>query len=152
MEVSEDDLIDRLEEYFYVEMFDQLQEMIGKLSSSKEVALGLWTKNGHYALLTPREYDRSDLMWSVDTYVCEKVLLDKVIAPVAGKGFKIAYDHDPISVGDKIHKGETDVAVLLNTPDLDVIWKVAIEGRKMPKKSTYFWPKIWSGFLYYRMR
>jgi uncharacterized protein (DUF1015 family) len=91
-------------------------------------------------------------MWSVDTFVCEKVLLDKVIVPRAGKDFKIAYDHDPISVGDKIQKGETDMAVILNTPNLEAIWQLALGGRVMPKKSTYFWPKIWSGFLYYRMK
>jgi uncharacterized protein (DUF1015 family) len=31
-------------------------------------------------------------------------------------------------------------------------WKVAQSGRKMPKKTTYFWPKIWSGFVLYRMK
>jgi uncharacterized protein (DUF1015 family) len=152
MEISEDDLIDRLEEFFYLRMFDHLPEMIEALTASKETALGLWTKNERYLLLVPRETDPHDMMWSVDTFVCEKVLLDQVIVPFAGKDFKIAYDHDPISVGDKIQKGEADMAVMLSTPDLEAIWQVALEGRVMPKKSTYFWPKIWSGFLYYRMR
>jgi uncharacterized protein (DUF1015 family) len=35
---------------------------------------------------------------------------------------------------------------------LDAIWKVSSEGEKMPKKSTYFYPKIWSGFVAYLMR
>jgi uncharacterized protein (DUF1015 family) len=126
--------------------------MIEALTASKETALGLWTKNERYVLLVPRETDRGDMMWSVDTFVCEKVLLDKVIVPNAGVDFKIAYDHDPISVGDKIQKGQADMAVILSTPNLDAIWQVALGGRVMPKKSTYFWPKIWSGFLYYRMK
>jgi len=29
---------------------------------------------------------------------------------------------------------------------------VAQAGRKMPKKTTYFWPKVWSGFVLYRMK
>jgi uncharacterized protein (DUF1015 family) len=152
MEISEDALINRLEEFFYLRIFDRLPEMIEALSASKETALGLWTKNERYILLTPRETDPTDIMWSVDTFVCEKVLLDKVVIPNAGVDFKIAYDHDPISVGDKIQKGEADIAVILSTPDLDAIWQVALEGRVMPKKSTYFWPKIWSGYLYYRMK
>lgn len=152
MEISEDDLINRLEEFFYLRLFDRLPEMIEALTASKETALGLWTKNERYVLLIPRETDPNDMMWSVDTFVCEKVLLDKVIVPRAGKDFKIAYDHDPISVGDKIQKGEADMAVILNKPNLDAIWQVALGGRVMPKKSTYFWPKIWSGFLYYRMK
>ena len=152
MEISEDDLINRLEEFFYLSMFDHLPEMIDALTASKDTALGLWTKNERYVLLVPRETDPEDMMWSVDTFVCEKVLLDKVIVPNAGVDFKIAYDHDPISVGDKIQKGQADMAVILNTPNLDAIWQVALGGRVMPKKSTYFWPKIWSGFLYYRMK
>jgi uncharacterized protein (DUF1015 family) len=44
------------------------------------------------------------------------------------------------------------MAVILSTPNLEAIWQVALGGRVMPKKSTYFWPKIWSGFLYYRMK
>ena len=152
MEISEDDLINRLEEFFYLSMFDRLPEMIDALTASKETALGLWTRNEHYLMLVPRETDPQDTMWSVDTFVCEKVLLDKVIIPSAGRDFRIAYDHDPISVGDKIQKGEADMAVMLSTPDLEAIWRVALEGRVMPKKSTYFWPKIWSGFLYYRMK
>jgi uncharacterized protein (DUF1015 family) len=78
--------------------------------------------------------------------------LDKVIVPNAGTDFKISYDHDPISVGDKIQKGQADMAVILSTPNLEAIWQVALDGRVMPKKSTYFWPKIWSGVLYYRMK
>ncbi len=152
MEISEDDLINRLEEFFYLRMFDHLPEMIKALTASKETALGLWTKNERYVLLSPRETDPDDIMWSIDTFVCEKVLLDKVIMPRAGKDFKITYDHDPISVGDKIQKGEADMAVILSPPDLEAIWQVALGGRVMPKKSTYFWPKIWSGFLYYRMK
>lgn len=152
MEISEDDLINRLEEFFYLRMFDHLPEMIEALTASKETALGLWTKNERYVLLSPREMDLDDIMWSIDTFVCEKVLLDKVIIPWAGKDFKIMYDHDPISVGDKIQKGEADMAVILSPPNLEAIWQVALGGRVMPKKSTYFWPKIWSGFLYYRMK
>jgi uncharacterized protein (DUF1015 family) len=152
MEISEDDLINRLEEFFYLRIFDRLPEMISALTASKDTALGLWTKNERYVMLVPRETDPTDMMWSVDTFVCEKVLLDKLVVPNAGKDFKIAYDHDPISVGDKIQKGEADMAVILSTPNLEAIWQVALGGRVMPKKSTYFWPKIWSGFLYYRMK
>jgi uncharacterized protein (DUF1015 family) len=50
-----------------------------------------------------------------------------------------------------VERGGADVAVLLSPPSMEVIWKVALAGLKMPKKSTYFWPKMWSGLLYYPM-
>jgi uncharacterized protein (DUF1015 family) len=43
------------------------------------------------------------------------------------------------------------MSVLLRPPALEFLWKLAIAGRILPKKTTYFWPKIWSGFVFYRM-
>jgi uncharacterized protein (DUF1015 family) len=47
--------------------------------------------------------------------------------------------------------GTRSFAVILSPPDLGLIWTVAKAGKKMPKKSTFFYPKIWSGFVIYRM-
>jgi uncharacterized protein (DUF1015 family) len=44
------------------------------------------------------------------------------------------------------------MAVMLSPPKLETIWSLALGGRKMPRKSTYFWPKIWSGLVLYRMK
>ena len=49
-------------------------------------------------------------------------------------------------------EGNWDLAVILSPPSLDLVWKLARSGKKMPKKSTYFWPKIWSGFVLYEMK
>jgi uncharacterized protein (DUF1015 family) len=62
------------------------------------------------------------------------------------------YDHDLASVKDKIASGKWDLAVALSPPKLETIWSVAKLGEKMPRKSTYFWPKIWSGFVMYSMK
>jgi uncharacterized protein (DUF1015 family) len=55
-------------------------------------------------------------------------------------------------VEKKMAAGGIDLAILVRAPSLDMVWKVAQAGRKMPKKTTYFWPKIWSGFVLYRMK
>ncbi len=46
---------------------------------------------------------------------------------------------------------EYDLAVILNDPSLDTIWKLSMIGKRMPKKTTFFFPKIWSGFVFYKM-
>jgi uncharacterized protein (DUF1015 family) len=94
-----------------------------------------------------------DILWSVDTYVCQEVLLKSVLYPLPkGNQLEIEYDHDAASAERKVRSGEVDLAILVRAPSLDQVWKVAQAGRKMPKKTTYFWPKIWSGFVLYRMK
>ena len=55
------------------------------------------------------------------------------------------------SVLKKMDAKEYDVAIILNHPSLKSIWDLALIGKKMPKKTTFFFPKIWSGFVFYRM-
>ena len=44
-----------------------------------------------------------------------------------------------------------DAAIVLNAPCLQTIWDLAGQGKRMPKKTTFFFPKIWSGWVFYRM-
>ena len=55
------------------------------------------------------------------------------------------------SVLKKMESKQYDVAIILNHPSLKSIWDLAAIGKRMPKKTTFFFPKIWSGFVFYRM-
>ena len=37
---------------------------------------------------------------------------------------------------------------LVNPPNLDQIFKIAESGETMPQKSTYFFPKVYSGLVF----
>ena len=50
-----------------------------------------------------------------------------------------------------INAKEFDAAIVLNDPSLQTIWDLSMKGKRMPKKTTFFFPKIWSGFVIYRM-
>jgi uncharacterized protein (DUF1015 family) len=47
-----------------------------------------------------------------------------------------------------VEEGRAEAAFLLRPPALEQVWKVAREGRTMPQKSTYFFPKLVSGLLF----
>jgi len=123
------------------------------MNRSKRVILGVVLQDGRiYALEHLKDPNESPL-WSVDAYVCEKSIIGKALQSSGTETpIKVEYDHDLESVEKKMALGQFHVAIILSPPKLDVIWKVAREGMKMPKKSTYFWPKIWSGFVVYQMR
>jgi len=40
-----------------------------------------------------------------------------------------------------------DFVFFVNPPDLDQIFEVAETGETMPQKSTYFYPKVYSGLV-----
>jgi uncharacterized protein (DUF1015 family) len=46
-----------------------------------------------------------------------------------------------------VDSGESAAAFILRAPPLEQVMDVARAGALMPQKSTYFFPKLWSGFL-----
>jgi uncharacterized protein (DUF1015 family) len=46
-----------------------------------------------------------------------------------------------------VDSGEAGAAFLLRAPTVEQVQDVTASGRVMPQKSTYFFPKLWSGFL-----
>lgn len=93
-----------------------------------------------------------DDMWSVDTYVCQEVMFKKVLAPLVDGELDLTFDHDEDSVVKKVADGEAKLAIFVKAPTLEKVWELAMKDLKMPKKTTYFWPKIWSGFVIYKMK
>ena len=129
-----------------------VNELLVAMERSKRPALGFLTKDGKVfmgELLRPR---RDDVLSNLDTSICENIIQNGVLATIANtKEVKADYDHSLESVVKKMSDGRYDLAVVLSPPRLDVVWSIAKSGKKMPKKSTYFWPKIWSGFVIYDM-
>jgi len=129
---------------------DELQEF---MRESKRTALGFLLKDGRIFAGESLVPLSKDPLKSLDTKICEDAVYDRMLVPLAeGRDVAIEYDHDLASVREKMSSGEWDLAVILSPPSLDTVWKVAKLGKKMPRKSTYFWPKIWSGFVLYSMR
>jgi uncharacterized protein (DUF1015 family) len=48
-----------------------------------------------------------------------------------------------------VDRGEAEAAFLLRPTRLDDVWDVARDGRTLPQKSTYFYPKLTSGLLFH---
>ncbi|MFA7342037.1 MAG: DUF1015 domain-containing protein [Candidatus Methanomethylophilaceae archaeon] len=120
-------------------------ELTGKLPGHD---LALLTRSGKTLLL--RYEDRSDPLWTLDTYIAQEKILKGQLGYEEGKA-KVSFDAELHSVLKKMAKGGYDLAIVFNPPSLEKVWELSLMGKRMPKKSTYFFPKIWSGFVYYRM-
>ena len=66
-------------------------------------------------------------------------------------GERVSYTN---SVGEAlaaVDGGHADVALLMNPTALDDVLAVAAGGERLPRKSTFFYPKPVSGLLLYPM-
>ncbi|MBI0581988.1 MAG: DUF1015 domain-containing protein, partial [Methanomassiliicoccales archaeon] len=129
------------------DLFDvsEPSELASALEGRPSSDVGLVIEGKAY-VASPRDLP-ADEMWELDSYVCQEWVLK-------GEAWKdeptVFYEHDTAKALAKMSEGYR-LMVMLRSPSVDMIWELARLDRRMPKKSTYFWPKMWSGFVYYRM-
>jgi len=63
----------------------------------------------------------------------------------------ISYTPDWREAVEAVDSGAAKLAVLMRPPRIDQVFAVAREGRVMPQKSTYFYPKLLSGLVLYAL-
>ena len=114
----------------------------------KDHMMGIMFRSGKCMLA---DYDGDDPMWKLDTYVAQEKILKGVYKSDEGKA-TITYDAEYSSVRKQMEDRKHDMAIILNDPKLQTIWDLSMIGKRMPKKTTFFFPKIWSGFVFYLMR
>jgi hypothetical protein len=59
----------------------------------------------------------------------------------------LAYTPDRLEAERRVHEGEADCAFLIRPARIEDVFARAREGRPLPQKTTYFFPKLVSGLL-----
>lgn len=59
----------------------------------------------------------------------------------------VTYTRDDLEAVQEVQSGEFQMACLLQNPTVTEVRDVASEGDKMPQKSTFFYPKLYSGLV-----
>ena len=77
------------------------------------------------------------------------VLQELLFKPVMGAGFPeyVAYVHDPIEAFRMVREGKGQIAFFIKGVPPDVFEAVVGAGIRLPRKSTYFHPKLPSGLV-----
>ncbi len=102
--------------------------------------------------------DKSGAWKSLDVAVLHKLILEGLL----GIGEKrlasqsnVEYIKDTSGAIDesigKVDAGQKQAAFFMNPPKMEQIEGVAAAGEKMPQKSTYFYPKIYTGLAIYKL-
>ena len=96
--------------------------------------------------------DKSPAWRSLDISILHKLILEELLdidEEKLAKGDNLEYVKDtPTAIDDSIAKvdsGQKQAAFFVNPVKLQQLKAVTDAGEKMPQKSTYFYPKIYSG-------
>ncbi|MDR0334827.1 MAG: DUF1015 domain-containing protein [Methanomassiliicoccaceae archaeon] len=143
--VTEDDAVKGIGKVMRIEEAASVGDMYLELPKWQ---MGLFFRSGKCYLAS---YDGGgDPLWSLDTYAAQELIIKKVYGYDSGN-VKVSYEAEFGPLVKKMESGRYDVAVVLNEPGLKTIWDLSSIGKRMPKKTTFFYPKIWSGFVLYKM-
>ncbi|HLV80216.1 MAG TPA: hypothetical protein VKT32_08025, partial [Chthonomonadaceae bacterium] len=150
----------QLERYFYVQKMQTpsarlwLQQPV-----PEEKRMVIVARRSAYAL-TLRDLDLVDAAldyrhspaWRhLDVTILQALVLDRTLGiswSELAHTPDVAYTRDVDEAVRKVEEGEFQLACLLQDPTVAEVHDVAAAGDKMPQKSTYFYPKLWSGLIF----
>ncbi len=116
--------------------------------SGKSGAFGVYFKNKFYSLRLRKNKDLGAL-GSLDVSLFNKYIL-KGVFNFDVENENIFYTH---SIGEAVrlvNSKKAKIAFLFNSTKISQLKEIVLEGKKMPPKSTYFYPKLLSGLVIHK--
>ena len=86
---------------------------------------------------------------TLDVSLLHDLLLEKVLG-IDVREDSIAFTQDDAMAVDLVARQEYQVAFLLNATRVEQIVEPAMAGKRMPRKSTYFYPKLLTGIVMHK--
>jgi uncharacterized protein (DUF1015 family) len=164
---SLDGLMAKLDLFFEVDalpldedrVWPQVDELLEESGKIRLVLFGL--KPGQLLVLTLRDlaaagqmmpYFHSEAYKKLDVSVVDHVILEELLAMSSDEVSRIDYNYDRQDAVRRVAAGEYQLAFILKPVSASIIKDIADAGDRMPRKSTYFYPKLPSGLLINRLR
>lgn len=153
----------QVERYFDIEKVseDQLAEKMAGDPSRGEHRFGMATPAGawvlslrDFSLMDAAVEDHTHVWKELDVSILHTLILDRSLGiPIASLSTTsdVGYTRSWDEALSSVKNGDYQIAFLLNQPSADEVRRVAGAGDKMPPKSTFFYPKLWSGLLLRRI-
>ncbi len=100
------------------------------------------------------EIDSSSAWKMLDVNILNTLILNRIVGITEEElaaQVNVEYTKDLDEALEAVRAGRMQVALILNATRLEDIFTIADGGEKMPRKSTYFYPKPLSGLVFYPM-
>lgn len=134
---------DKLAKFFDIEKLPESSDIPAAIEGRART-FGMYAGGGRYRL-TLKACDLSDIpaaLAGLDVVVLHEMVFGRMLSVDA-----IAYEMDYNTVIGRVKSGEFDAAFFLNSTPVSSVQAVADARLRMPPKSTYFFPKIQTGFV-----
>ncbi|AGG06232.1 MULTISPECIES: DUF1015 domain-containing protein [Dehalococcoides] len=95
-------------------------------------------------------YFHSDIYKKLDVSILDHIILEELMGLKTVEDPRIAFNFDRNDVVSRIKSGEFQLAFILKPMKAEVIKAISDVSDRMPRKSTYFFPKLPSGLVVYR--
>jgi len=128
---------------------------------TNETKLFLFGLAGHLLALRLRDftmasqmmpYFHSELYKRLDVSIADHIILEKLLGLDNGQDeAKITYSYDRRDAVNRVLDQEYQLAILLRPVTVEVVKAIADAGDRLPRKSTYFYPKLPAGLVFYRL-
>lgn len=138
------------------------QQIDNLLAGSDRIRLALFGLQGKQLLvLTLRDftaasklmpYFHSELYKRLDVSVVDHIILEELLGLASSREeVRITYNYDREDAISKVKAGQYQLAFILSHLRTEVIKAIADAGDRMPRKATYFYPKLPSGLVFNRL-
>ena len=141
-----------LDAEFELKEFDRPDTLAQAVEDSKREAFGLWIPKTNTCLLATRK-KRGPSQNPIDdlpVYIVQEQVLKKLLgytSDMLDKKINIEYVKGTDQTKAAMRTGEYQACFFVKPPTVQQVMAIAQTGLKMPHKSTYFYPKMWSGTL-----
>jgi len=145
-----------LEENFRMDKVINKEELLILLAKAghNEHAFGLYTRNGirllrlkNKTLINEHVTEGSSAYKSLDAIILKCLIFDKS----GVESSDIVYTKDFNDVTEMVDNHEADAGFVMNPVKISQFKAIALNGERMPPKTTYFYPKVLSGLTVYQM-
>ena len=150
---------DKAKKYFEVNLFANEKEFYEYYQSAPSMTIGVYSKVeeiwGTVTLKRPEIMDQIMGTENVNRYIDTCILHELIMKELLGIDEEMQKDKDYVDYlrGTKdvvqVAKEENkyQVVFIMKPTPLDDVEKSVLHSQRMPQKSTYFYPKVWSGLV-----
>ncbi len=140
-------------------LWARVEDLLAKANDVRLALFGL--EPGQLFILSLRDpsavsqmmpHFHSDLYKRLAVSIIDHIIMEKLLVMGADKEkLTLAYSYDQQDAISRVLVQEYQLALLLSPVRVEVIKAIADAGDKMPRKSTYFYPKLPSGLVFNRL-
>jgi len=149
-------LILEVGKYFHVRIFNNLKDLMGQVKDGKEKhRIGMYVGGNEFYLLGLKEEritkelipGKTEIFCGLDVVILQTLIIEKILGISSQSQEIVTYSEKTNDMVTKVRDGSQCVAFFLKPISMGEFKAIVEAGEIMPKKSTYFYPKLLSGLI-----